>query len=114
MLSNVILLTADWGQAWSITWIGFLLVFCLLVLLVLVLMLFSRIMARASQPKETPAAPKPAAPLAADASDEEMAAIAMALYLAAGPAHDKESNKLTIAPVESSAWASKSFGINNL
>ena len=45
---------------------------------------------------------------------EELAAIAMAIQLSKESVHDVESKVLTIVSNPNSAWASKTFGINNL
>lgn len=115
----MVLLAVNWTNAWIMTLLGFSLVVVLLILLVFVLQLFGSIMVRANAPKKEKVQ-KPVAVASADAAvnaditGEELAAIAMALQLSKEPAHDNESNVLTIVSDPTSAWSSKVFGINNL
>ena len=109
----MILLTTDWGQAWTMAGISMGVVFTILVLLVLVLTVFSIaaksgtvkpvVAAVAPTPVAAPksAAPKSAAPKSA-AADE--AAVAMAVYLYMNGRHDEESGMLTIHVNEHSLW----------
>ena len=102
----MILLTTDWGQAWTMAGISVGVVFSILVVLVLVLVVFSMIaqsgkvkpaVAVASAPqKSSKSAPK------AGAADE--AAVAMAVYLYMNGRHDDESGVLTIHVNEHSLW----------
>lgn len=116
----MVLLAVNWTNAWIITLIGFSLVVVLLILLVFVLMLFGAIMQRLNAPKkETNLKPVAVVPSAepvesVDITGEELAAIAMAIQLSKEPQHDNESKVLTIVSNPNSAWASKTFGINNL
>ncbi len=114
----MVLLAVNWTNAWVMTLLGFSLVVVLLILLVFVLNIFGSIMVRANAPKkektQKPVAVAPAEAANADITGEELAAIAMALQLSKEPAHDNESNVLTIVSDPNSAWSSKVFGINNL
>lgn len=116
----MVLLAVNWTNALIITLIGFGLVVVLLIFLVFILLGFGAIMQRASAPKKEanlkPVAvvPTPNATESVEITGEELAAIAMALQLSREPAHDNESNVLTIVSDPNSAWSSKTFGINNL
>ena len=114
-------LLVNWTNALIITLIGFGLVVVLLILLVFVLMAFGGIMVRLNAPKKETALKPVAVVPTPDATDEpvgitgeELAAIAMAIQLSKEEAHDMESKVLTIVSNPNSAWASKTFGINNL
>lgn len=113
-------LLVNWTNAWIITLIGFSLVVVLLILLVLVLMAFGAIMVRINEPKKEELKPVAVVPTPdateelVDITGEELAAIAMAIQLSKETAHDVESKVLTIVSNPNSAWASKTFGINNL
>ena len=110
-------LLVNWTNALVITLIGFGLVVVLLILLVFVLMGFGAIMVKVNAPKkQKPVAVVPSCEKSetSEISGEELAAIAMALELSKEAAHDVESKVLTIVSNPNSAWASKTFGINNL
>ena len=116
----MVLLAANWTNAWIITLIGFSLVVVLLIILVFILMGFGSIMQRLAAPKKEtnlkPVAvvPTPNAAEVVEITGEELAAIAMAIQLSKESAHDNESKVLTIVSNPNSAWSSKVFGINNL
>ena len=116
----MVLLAVNWTNVGIITLIGFGLVVVLLILLVFVLMGFGAIMVRANAPKKEtnlkPVAvvPSPNAVETVEITGEELAAIAMAIQLSKEKAHDTEHKVLTIVSNPNSAWASKTFGINNL
>ena len=114
-------LAVNWTNAGIITGIGFGLVVVLLILLVFVLMGFGAIMVRLNAPKKEENLKPVAVVPTPDATEEpveitgeELAAIAMAIQLSKESAHDVESKVLTIVSNPNSAWASKTFGINNL
>ncbi len=113
-------LLANWTNAWIITLIGFSLVVVLLILLVFVLLGFGAIMVRINAPKKEELKPVAVVPTPdateepVDITGEELAAIAMAIQLSKETAHDMEHKVLTIVSNPNSAWASKTFGINNL
>lgn len=125
-------ITAD---TWIITGLGFGIVLLLLFFLVYVLRLFGFIMQKATAPRE-PKAPKPEktaeAPKAvksaeptdegtkvaiamaiAQAGDEDIAAIAYALYLAQDKKHDIPTAMISLHKHET-AWNEKSIGMNNV
>ena len=82
------------------TGIGVGVVFCILVVLVFVLQIFNMV-AKPSAPKAQ------AAPLAqplSSASEEDKAAVAVALHLYMGCVHDEESHVLTIHNDAHPAW----------
>ena len=114
-------LAINWTNAGIITGIGFGLVVVLLILLVFVLMGFGAIMVRLNAPKKEENLKPVAVVPTPDATEEpveitgeELAAIAMAIQLSKESVHDVESKVLTIVSNPNSAWASKTFGINNL
>ena len=120
-------------DTWIVTALGFGIVLALLVCLVFILMGFGWIMQRATAPKapkaEQPVAPKATATSAeptdegtkvaiamslAQAGEEDMAAVAMALYLAQkNSKHDIPTAMISIRKHET-AWNEKSIGLNNV
>ena len=99
----MILLTTDWGQAWSMAGMSVGVVFIILILLVVVLTIFSWV-AKAGTAKAL-AAPVADAPKSAPkASDADEAAVAMAVYLYLNGRHDEESGILTIQVNDHSLW----------
>ena len=98
----MIILTTDWGQAWTMAGIGPGVVFAILLLLVCILGVFSYV---AQGKKITPAVSSPTIQKSApkvSAADE--AAVAMAVYLYLNGRHDDESGVLTIHVNEHSLW----------
>ena len=101
----MILMTTDWGQAWTMAGISVGVVFSILVVLVIVLNIFSAV---AQGGKVKPAT----APASADKSPKSVkkgsaadeAAVAMAVYLYMNGRHDEESGILTIHVNEHSLW----------
>ncbi len=91
----------DWPTAWLMTGIGVGVVFLILVLLVLVLSIFGKFISMTDTPAKAPAAP--AAQPVAEASEDDKAAVAVALYLYQNDMHDEESGVLTINETNS-AW----------
>ena len=126
-------LLAVTADTWIVTGLGFGIVLALLFCLVFILMGFGWIMQKATAPK-APKAPKEeqkpvqaAKPAAgapsepekvaiamslAQASDEEIAAIAYALYLARDTKHDIPTAMIN-AQARETAWNTKSYGLNN-
>lgn len=111
--------TINWSNALIVTLLGFSLVFCLLVLLVFILVLFGLIMKIKKEPEIKPAssdkqqsAVSEPAPIT-EASEAEMAAIAMAISMLYDDECDEGVGKLTIK-AKPTAWNSKIYGINNL
>ena len=100
----MIILATKWSTAWLMTGIGVGGVFVILVLLVFILQLFGKI-AAAGEVK-----PKKAATISSDVKqkvegyEEDMAAVATAVYLYLNSAHDEESGILTIQQDERSMW----------
>lgn len=102
----MILLTTDWGQAWTMAGISVAVVFIILVLLVAVLYVFSLV---AKGDAKKPAAAVAVAPAAAPkfskkVSKADEAAVAMVVYLYMNGRHDEESGVLTINVNEHSLW----------
>ena len=111
-----------WSQILWITLIGFLIVVLTLVLLIFIIKLFGVVFAANHKQKIV----KKSAEKGEDApaeivlpgmvSAEEVAAIAMAIRLAAGEDHDRESEILTIQTIKRaySPWNSKIHGLTRL
>lgn len=108
----------NWSNALIVTLLGFSLVFCLLVLLVFILKLFGFIMKSKKEPEKSAekshTSTVETAPIG-EASEAEMAAIAMAIRLlyADGLDETETAGKLTLKG-RPTAWNSKIYGINNL
>lgn len=98
-----------WSDMWAMTGIGFGTVFTILVLLVLILGIFNLVAkgpkkaapAKAALPKATP---KLVAEKSDATVDDDLAAVATALYLFNQEVHDEESFVLTIKHHEHNAW----------
>ena len=124
-----------WSEIWTVTGLGFGIVLVLLFFLVFVLLFFGWIIQRIQAPK-TPKAPKeePKAnnpkPVVADgapsepekaaiamalaqASNDDMVAVAYALYLAQNRNHDIPTAMISLKQRET-AWNTKSTGMNNV
>ena len=131
-------LLAITSDTWVVTGLGFGIVLALLFCLVYVLKLFGVIMQKATAPKAPKATPTPkeekpqsapfkaSAPSApsepekaaiamalAQAGDEDIAAIAYALYLAQDTKHDIPTSMISLHKHET-AWNEKSVGMNNV
>ena len=126
-------LLAVTADTWIVTGLGFGIVLVLLFCLVYVLQFFGWIMQKATAPRapkaEQPApAPKASATSAeptdegtkaaiamslAQAGDEDIAAIAYALYLACDAKHDIPTAMISLKQHET-AWNTKSTGMNNI
>lgn len=126
-------LLAVTADTWIVTGLGFGIVLVLLFCLVYVLQFFGWIMQKATAPRapkaEQPApAPKASATSAeptdegtkaaiamslAQAGDEDIAAIAYALYLARDAKHDVPTAMISLKQHET-AWNTKSTGMNNV
>ena len=115
-------LTMDWGQILWITLIGFMTVVLVLVLLIGIITLFGVAFAASHKQKvaKKSAAKGEAAPaevaLPEMVTTEVVAAIAMAIRLAVGEDHDRESEVLTIQTIKRaySPWNSKIHGLTRL
>lgn len=95
----------SWADRCYLAGISVATVFVILIILVFVLQVFN-LVAKGANKAPKAAAPAPVANKVApvvDASEEEKAAVAIALYLYMNNAHDEESGVLTIAPNQS-AW----------
>lgn len=125
------ILLAVTADTWIVTGLGFGIVLVLLFCLVYILQFFGWIMQKATAPR-TPKAEKPApqAPVKsaeptdegtkaaiamslAQAGDEDIAAIAYALYLARDAKHDIPTPMISLKQHET-AWNTKSIGMNNV
>ena len=109
----MIILSTDWGMAWSMAGISVGVVFSILILLVLVLYLFSAVATGKAAKTEEAAKPKVLTGAEyikskqadiASASDLDQVAIATAVYLYMANQHDEESGILTIHHTDHSAW----------
>ena len=126
-------LLAVTADTWIVTGLGFGIVLVLLFCLVFIVQGFGWIMQKATAPKapkapkEEKPAPKVSAPSAeptdegtkaaiamslAQAGDEDIAAIAFALYLARDVKHDIPTAMISLHKHET-AWNEKSIGMNN-
>ncbi len=126
-------LLAVTADTWIVTGLGFGIVLMLLFCLVYVLQFFGWIMQKATAPrapKSEQPAPAPQAPATsaeptdegtkaaiamslAKAGDEDIAAIAYALYLARDAKHDVPTAMISLKQHET-AWNTKSIGMNNV
>ena len=126
-------LLAVTADTWIVTGLGFGIVLVLLFCLVYILQFFGWVMQKATAPK-TPKPEKPS-PLSAPtkqntlspsepekaaiamalakAGDEDIAAIAYALYLARDAKHDVPTAMISLKQHET-AWNTKSIGMNNV
>ena len=112
------------AETWIVTGLGFGIVLVLLFCLVYILQFFGWIMQKVTaprKPKEEKKAPQSAPmtiakeetkPVSTPAQDE-MAAIAYALYLAQNNKHDFPTAMISIKKHET-AWNEKSIGLNNV
>ena len=107
------------AQTWIITGLGFGIVLALLFCLVFILQFFGWTMQKATAPrapkpenKPVSAPEKSVAPSATQASEDEKAAIAMALYLSQCQHHDLPSSVLHLH-AHSTDWNEHSIGLNN-
>ena len=105
-------LVVNWGNALSVMVIGLLIVFSVLCLLILVLTLMGKLM-KSSDQSEAPETPIQEHKETPQTQDEELAAVAMAIYLHYAAVHDEESHVLTIKRVHSE-WNAKIYEVNNM
>ncbi len=102
------ILATKWTTAWLMTGLGFGAVFIILVLLVLLLQIFSYVAAKSEVKPKAAAAKKVSAKddtkQKVEGYEEDMAAVATAVYLYLNSAHDEESGVLTIQNDERSLW----------
>ena len=98
-------LLAVTADTWIITGLGFGIVLLLLFFLVFILQGFGWVMQKATAPK-APKAPK-------EEKKDDIAAIAMALYLAS-KSGKRDENIITIpSQARETAWNEKAIGLNN-
>lgn len=108
---NMMFLTVNlttWADRWFLAGISVATVFAILIILVFVLAVFSFVATKASNAGKAaqPAQAKPAAAVpVSEASADDMAAVATAVYLYMNNSHDEESGVLTISQGNSS-WGS--------
>lgn len=103
---------------WTITILGWLIVFAALVFLIAVFNTVPKIFQwsnRREMRKKNAAKDKECLDNKIEISGETNAAIAMALYMYFDEMHDEESNVITIKEVKRrySPWSSKIYGMNN-
>ncbi|MDR0798753.1 MAG: OadG family protein [Dysgonamonadaceae bacterium] len=101
------LLAINWSNALIITGLGLLIVFAVLILLVGILKLFSIIFREKEQKPENPASTRQNVSNREELSEEERAAVALAIYLYQADVHDQESCLLTIRHKPYSSWNMK-------
>lgn len=128
------MLIAITSDTWIVTGLGFGIVLLLLFFLVFILLFFGWVMQKATAPRapkapkpekaaETPKVTKSAEPTdegtkaaiamaIAQADNEEIAAVAYALYLAQDKKHDIPTAMISLHTHET-AWNTKSVGMNN-
>ncbi len=127
-------LLAVTAETWIVTGLGFGIVLVLLICLVFILQFFGWIMQKATAPRApkpvAQPAPAPQAPVKsaeptdegtkaaiamslAQAGDEDIAAVAYALYLAHDAKHDIPTAMISLKQHET-AWNTKSVGMNNV
>ncbi len=100
------LLSANWAEAWMMAGMSVLVVFAILLLVILVLAIFNLVAKKTTATvREVKTNIKTDKQVKAfeEASEEDKAAVAVALYLYYNDDHDKESGILTINPAPS-AW----------
>ena len=128
------ILLAVTAETWIVTGLGFGIVLVLLICLVFILQFFGWIMQKATAPRApkpvAQPAPAPQAPVKsaeptdegtkaaiamslAQAGDEDIAAVAYALYLAHDAKHDIPTAMISLKQHET-AWNTKSVGMNNV
>ncbi len=107
------------NEIWTITILGWLIVFVALIFLVLIFLLVPKIILWSTQRalrKKDRYNHKSVGDKEMILTDEMNAAISMALYLYFNEVHEEESNIITIKEVKRrySPWSSKLYGMNNL
>ncbi|MEE1235873.1 MAG: OadG family transporter subunit [Bacteroidaceae bacterium] len=103
----MMILATKWTTAWLMTGLGFGAVFSILVLLVLLLQIFSYVAAKSEVKPKAAAKKAPAkdeTKQKVEGYEEDMAAVATAVYLYLNSAHDEESGVLTIQNDDRSLW----------
>jgi sodium pump decarboxylase gamma subunit len=111
----MLLLNVNWSDAFTILGLGMLIVFSVLILLVFLLNFSGWIFTRKTNTEENIEVKPTVISENETFSEEEKAAIAMALHLFYEDVHDEESYVITIDDTNtSSAWNSKMYNLNNL
>ena len=119
----MMLLTINWANALNVIGFSFLMVFVLLLLIVFVLNIFGKIFSAIDKDSQNQVKNDANSAIISGTenvenqiSDNDIAAISMALYLYYADMHDEESNVITIKKVNRrySPWSSKIFGLNTL
>ena len=115
--------TWTWGDTWAVTGLGFGIVLILLFCLVFILQFFGWTMQKATAPKKPKTSPeggphieetpKPIVKSQEPTADDDLAAVAYALYLAQNKKHDIPTAMISIRKHET-AWNEKSIGLNNV
>lgn len=104
----MMILATKWSTAWLMTGLGISAVFLILVLLVFILMIFSKVASNAEVKPKTTARPtvrrSSEGKQVVEGYEEDMVAVATAVYLYLNSAHDEESGVLTIQNDERSLW----------
>jgi sodium pump decarboxylase gamma subunit len=110
----MVLLSINWSNALIVTILGIGLVFFVLLLLICLLLIFG-IVAKKFNKSEEPMSISQDETYQSVISENESAAIAMALHLYYDDIHDDESYVITIKNTDNrySPWSSKIYGINN-
>ena len=104
------------NEIWTITILGWLIVFVALIFLVLIFLLVPKIISWSTQRALRKKANQSVGDKEMVLTGEMNAAISMALYLYFNEVHEEESNIITIKEVKRrySPWSSKLYGMNNL
>ena len=101
------MLLAVTADTWIVTGLGFGIVLALLFCLVFILQFFGWTMQKMTAPKA------PQAPKEVKKENDDIAAIAMALYLASEEKHDRPTAMIS-AQARETAWNEKAIGLNNV
>ena len=107
------------NEIWTITILGWLIVFAALIFLVLIFLTIPKIISWFTQRacrKKARKANREIPDQNIELTGEMNAAISMALFLFFNEAHEEESNIITIKEVKRrySPWSSKLYGMNNV
>lgn len=108
------------SSTWTVTFLGYVIVFAALALLVAIFTIVPKI--HAAQVKKRLkkegklSSCESSGECSLEVSGDENAAVAMALYMYFNELHDEESNVITIKKIERrySPWNSKLYGMNNM
>jgi len=113
------ILLAVTTDTWIVTGLGFGIVLGLLFCLVYILLLFGWVMQKTTAPKTPKPEVKPVAKeepaqsgQAQEESQDDTAAIAMALYLASADVHHDTPTPMISLKQRETAWTTKSIGLN--